>query len=112
MASDAPSAATPLQPREFLILLALSDGPRHGYGILKAVAAESGGDVRFDPANLYRTLKRLHRDGLVSQSRLRAQERRRTFALTDLGRRILRAEAVRLDRLASSVRARRLLSRS
>lgn len=115
MADDTPAAALPLNPREFLILLALSDGPQHGYGILKAVEAESEGAVRFDPANLYRTLRRLERDGVVverqaSPGRRDATEsRRRTFALTDAGRQVVRAEARRVARLADSIRARRLV---
>jgi DNA-binding PadR family transcriptional regulator len=115
MAGDDPTAALPLNPREFLILLALAEGPQHGYGILKAVEAESEGAVRFDPANLYRTLRRLERDGVVVEHRTSsgrrdaADSRRRTFALTGAGRQVVRAEARRVERLAKSIRARRLV---
>lgn len=103
--------AGPLNPREFLILLSLTDGPQHGYAILKSVEADSGGSIRFDPANLYRTLKRLHRDGLVAEVRSRADDRRRTFALTAEGRRAAQAEAVRVQRLAVTARVKRLVPR-
>ena len=55
----------PLNPREFLVLFALVDGQLHGYGLLKAVDDQSEGRVPMDPANLYRCLKRLLREGLV-----------------------------------------------
>jgi DNA-binding PadR family transcriptional regulator len=100
----------PLNPRLFLILLALHDGPQHGYGVLKAVEAESNGEIRFDPANLYRSLKLLRRDGLVSttEDAAASTDRRRVFALTSEGRRVLGAEAARVARLADVVRARKL----
>lgn len=109
MPGDAPTV--PLNPREFLILLALADAPQHGYAILKAVTATSDGHVTLDPANLYRTLKRFHRDGLVTETPARAGERRRTFKLTAAGRRLVKAEALRVHRLAAVVRTRQLISK-
>lgn len=100
---------TPLNPREFLILLALSDGPLHGYGILKAVEAESGGAVQFDPANLYRSLRRLQRDRLIAETEPPGGDRRRTFSLTPVGRRAVKAEALRVHRLARAPLVRRLV---
>lgn len=101
----------PVNPREFLILLALADGVQHGYGILKAVEQESDGEIRFDPANLYRTLKRLERDGLVADAGSEVGDggRRRLFALTPEGHRRLKVEASRVDRLATVLRQRRLV---
>jgi len=114
MPDTRPTDGSPLNPRQFLILLVLHDGPMHGYGILKAVEAESDGEVVLDPANLYRTLKLLHRDGLVEEKvpRSGVAGRRRVFALTDAGRRTVKAEAARVWRLAGAVRARRLAPRS
>jgi DNA-binding PadR family transcriptional regulator len=102
----------PLQPRDYLILLALADGPLHGHGLLKAVEAQGGG-VIFDPANLYRLLRKLERDALVREARPDgepADARRRTYALTTLGRGVLVAESGRLAQLADFARARRLVS--
>ena len=106
------SALLPLPPRDYLILLALADGPLHGHGLLRAVEAEAGG-VLFDPANLYRLLRKLERDELVSEVRSGTKadrSRRRQYALTALGRAVLVGESARLAALADAARARKLLS--
>ena len=93
----------PLAPRDLLILSALAAGPLHGYGIVRAVEERS--DVLLDPANLYRALRRMRRDGWIRESESgEADERRRTFALTPTGDRVLRAEVARLERLLRDVR--------
>jgi DNA-binding PadR family transcriptional regulator len=110
MASDGP--LTPLAPRDFLILLALAAGDLHGYGLVKAIERESDGQVRMDPANLYRALRRMRRDGLVQQVAGPATGEgpdRQYFRLTPLGRRIASSEAARASRLARLARARKLL---
>jgi DNA-binding PadR family transcriptional regulator len=103
----------PLPPRDYLILFALVDGPRHGHGILKAVEAGSAG-VLLDPANLYRSLRKLERDGSVLEATDRTAAvigpPRRCYRLTSLGRAVLTAEARRLTTLADAARARRLVS--
>src|SRR5688572_33507821 len=93
-------ALLPLQPRDYLILLALADGPLHGHGLLKAVEAQAGG-VIFDPANLYRLLRKLERDALVNEVRGK-DARRRTYALTTLGHSVLVAESDRLAQLTDA----------
>jgi DNA-binding PadR family transcriptional regulator len=105
----------PVNPRDFLILFSLIDGERHGYGVLKHVSEESEGRVRLDPANLYRALKRLMKDGLVVETEKRPaadldDERRRYYALTDLGTEVVAAEATRLSRLADAARSRNLVT--
>lgn len=108
-----PASFLPLQSRDFLILFALSEGPLHGYGILKALEERSGRMVHFDPANLYRSLRKLERDGLVAEAELDDDDgdgRRRSFELTGLGSEVLRAEATRLARLAEAARDRDLVS--
>ena len=107
----------PLKPRDYLILFALVEGEAHGYGILKEVADETGGGVRLDPANLYRALKRMMKDGLVSESDKRpapdlGDARRRYYGLTDLGSRLVIAEAERLRVLADTAVARNLIPQS
>jgi DNA-binding PadR family transcriptional regulator len=106
-------AALPLHPRDYLILLALAEGPLHGHGLLRAVEAQAGG-VLFDPANLYRLLRKLERDLFVSevrQTRSTSDSRRREYELTPLGRAILIAESSRLARLTDDARARKLVTR-
>lgn len=101
----------PLAARDYLILFALNDGPRHGHGLLKWLEAEANG-VPFDPANLYRSLRKLERDGLVVESRAAGEGHgppRRTYRLTQIGRAALKAEATRLSALTDAARLKRLL---
>jgi DNA-binding PadR family transcriptional regulator len=97
----------PLKSADFHILLALADGPRHGYGIMKEVETESGGGVRLEIGSLYRLLGRLLDSGLIEDAD--ADDRRRYYRITRLGRRVLKAEAERLMGLVDLVRARQLL---
>ena len=104
----------PLQPRDFLMLFALSAGQRHGYGLIKDVEEDTGGKVIIDPANLYRSIKRLTKDGLVADAdapkgAAPGDERRRYYRITPLGKRVVKAEAARLADLATLARARRLI---
>lgn len=104
----------PLNPREFLILFALVEGEAHGYGLVKAVNERTGGRIPMDPANLYRAIKRLIRDGLVTEKDKRRvaeanDERRRYYAITTFGRKVVAAEAARLDELAAAARAMNLI---
>ena len=90
----------------FHILLALGDGPSHGYAIGQRVEQESGG--RLDPTTgaLYQALRRLADEGLVTPvaGPDDVDPRRKYFAITRLGRRAAAQEA---DRLAGLVRAAR-----
>ena len=116
MATTSPLDFIPLNPRDYLVLFSLTDGERHGYGIVKEVEGQSAGDVRMDPSNLYRSLKRLIQKGLVEESEIRGDqdslERRRFYSLTLLGRKVVEAEASRLSRLTEAARDRRLISDS
>jgi DNA-binding PadR family transcriptional regulator len=101
-----------LKPEDFLVLLVLSRGERHGYGIMKDVEAESHGEVRIGIGSLYRLLGRLMRARLVVTTPAReADERRRNYRLTPLGERVLREESRRLADLVQRVKARGLLAR-
>ena len=114
MPTRSPADWLPLPPRDLLILIALADGVQHGYGLIKHIAESTRGAVAMDPANLYRALKRMRRDGLVTEVMFDGQtdaDRRRCYTLTRLGHQVLRAEARRIDELAGVLRARRLLAR-
>jgi DNA-binding PadR family transcriptional regulator len=94
-----------LAPRDLLILSVLSTGPLHGYGIVRAVEERSDSGVLLDPANLYRVLRRMQREGWIREANDSDEDgRRRTFALTTTGTAVLRAEVVRLERLLDHVR--------
>jgi DNA-binding PadR family transcriptional regulator len=94
----------------FHVLLALGEGPSHGYAIGKAIEEQSGG--RLDPTTgaLYQTLRRLTEDGLIGEADgpKDVDARRRYFSLTPAGRRAAAAEAARLDALVRTARKRRL----
>ncbi len=100
----------PLKPKVLHILLALADGPRHGYSIMQEVAARSDGQVRVWPAALYGTLRELENLDLIVESEKRPSdddERRRYFGLTPLGTRVLSAEVNRLEAIIGLARATR-----
>ena len=106
------AALLPLAPRDYLILFALIDGPLHGHGLLKSLEAAENG-VPFDPANLYRSLRKLERDELLVEAPSTAEARlgpvRRSYRLTRLGRKVLEAEAARLTALADAARIKKLV---
>lgn len=112
---DPVAALIPLAPRDYLILFALIDAPLHGHGILKSVESAAGGVV-LDPANLYRSLRKLERDELVIETKTPGRSAdastRRSFQLTKLGRSVLVAEAHRLAELADAARRRKLVPAS
>lgn len=101
----------PLKPKVLHVLLALADGPRHGYGIMQEVAARSEGQVRLWPAALYGTLRDLEElDWIAETARpIDDDERRRYFTLTSLGKRVLSAEVRRLELIVDHARASRAL---
>lgn len=96
----------PLSPALFYMLLALADGPKHGYAIMKEVETTSDGRLVLGPGSLYGSLKRLLKAKLIRETRERPipaldDERRRYYALTDFGRQVLGRE---VERLAKAVR--------
>lgn len=108
------TSASPLTPAVFHILLALSGGDRHGYGIMKQVHADSDGKVSMGPGTLYGSLKRMLDAGLVSESDKRVDpamddERRIYYAITDLGKKVLATELERYRRLVELAGDRKLL---
>ena len=112
-----PESFLPLTPAMFHVLLALADKERHGYEIMQEVQERTAGSVRLGPGTLYGSIKRMLSDGLIEESDDRPDpelddERRRYYRLSDFGYRVARAESQRLANLVSSVRAKKLLSRT
>ena len=94
----------------YLVLLALADGPRHGYAIVQQVTDLSGGRTKLGAGTLYGVL-----DRLVDARYVRAAGEevvdgrlRRYYALTDEGGSAAAAHTRELAALA--VRARRALA--
>nr|WP_240942037.1 helix-turn-helix transcriptional regulator [Planosporangium thailandense] len=76
-----------------LLLAVLDDGPRHGYAIIEALQARSGGALSLPTGTVYPALRRLERAGYVEStwSTVGGRERR-TYQLTTAGRKTLAAE--------------------
>ncbi|HEX7794598.1 MAG TPA: PadR family transcriptional regulator [Vicinamibacterales bacterium] len=109
-----PDELLPLTPAVFHILVALSEGERHGYAIMRQVAEDTDGSLQLGPGTLYGCLKRMLSARLVEESDERPDptlddERRRYYRITDFGERTVRAEAQRLATAVTAARARRLL---
>jgi DNA-binding PadR family transcriptional regulator len=103
----------PLTPAVFHILLALSNGERHGYGIMKQVEADSQGKVNMGPGTLYGSLKRMLDAGLVRESDKRVDpeiddERRIYYQITGVGAQALAAELERYRHLVTLAHERKL----
>src|SRR5262249_61093637 len=90
MAKKIPAQA-PLTPAVLHILLALSTGERHGYGIMKQVQADSQGNTKMGPGTLYGSMGRMMEAGLIRECDKRVDpevgdERRIYYQLTGAGR--------------------------
>src|SRR5262245_53592110 len=112
-----PEKMLPLTTAVFHILLALVDGERHGYAIMREVDEHTEGRVRLGPGTLYGTVKRMLTDGLIEEVDERPDpalddERRRYYRLTDFGEKVAAAEARRMYRLVQAARGKRLIGGS
>jgi DNA-binding PadR family transcriptional regulator len=67
-----------------LILAALAAKPMHGYEVIQALEAQSGGRWRPSAGSVYPTLQQLQDEGLLSSEEV---DGRRTYTLTDAGQR-------------------------
>ncbi len=110
-----PNDLIPLRPVEFEILLVLTAGDSHGYGIIKEAEERSEGRTRIETGTLYRALRRLTDAGLLEPSSRRAvsdldDERRRYFTITEFGIEVAAVEARRLAAQVDAARARALLT--
>jgi DNA-binding PadR family transcriptional regulator len=108
-----PNSNPPLTPAVFHILLALANGERHGYGIMKQVKVDSQGKVTMGAGTLYGSLKRMLDAGLVQESDKRVDpdmddERRIYYQITGAGREALAAELERYKHIVTLARERNL----
>jgi DNA-binding PadR family transcriptional regulator len=95
------------------IVVALADGEKHGYAILRDVAELSGGAVRMGSGTLYGSIKRMLDQGLIEEAEERPDpalddHRRRYYRLTELGQQVGAAEHRRLTALIDAARLRHL----
>jgi DNA-binding PadR family transcriptional regulator len=88
----------PLTESTYYIMVALVE-PLHGYGVMQRVEVMSEGAVKIGPGTLYGALQALEKEGLIDKAG--EEERRKMYALTSKGRKVLRLQ---IDRLAVMVR--------
>jgi DNA-binding PadR family transcriptional regulator len=99
----------------FHILLALADGEKHGYAIMKDVETQSDGRIKMGPGTLYGSIKRMLAAGLIEESGQRPDpsmddERRRYYRLTGLGQKVASAESQRMVDLVKVALQKHILS--
>ncbi len=102
-------ALLPLPAATFHILLAVSDGDRHGYAIIQDIAARTNGSLRLSAGTLYRSIARMVEQDLITETTRRhtreEDERRRYYRITAFGTAVARAEMKRLSDLVRLARA-------
>lgn len=108
-----PETFLPLTAPEFHVLLALGDEALHGYAMMRALEAKTGGKDALLPGTLYTTLARMVARGLLEElpepPEPGADARRRYYRATPLGDAVARAESARLSRLLKVAAAARLV---
>ena len=111
-----PADHLPLTPAMFQVLVALADGEKHGYAIIKEIARRTEDGVRLSAGTLYTLVKRALADGLIVESADRPDPalddaRRRYYRLTPLGRSVVTADVARLESIVEMARAKNLRPR-
>jgi DNA-binding PadR family transcriptional regulator len=102
----------PLTEATTYILLSLVDEPKHGYAIMKDAKALSEGRVVLSSGTLYGALSRLLEQGWIVRWEGDQNEKatpgrpRKTYSLTEVGRRVLEAEISRLRDVVSAAQRR------
>src|SRR5882757_7137481 len=104
----------PLQEPTLLLLTALADEPRHGYGLIQEIEAISQGRVRIRTGTLYGALDRLLQQGLIQVEREEVVDgrARKVYALAEAGRSTLAAEAERLRAVVAEAERRLAVRRA
>jgi DNA-binding PadR family transcriptional regulator len=112
-----PRRYLPLTPIVLQVLLALADGPRHGYGLIGEVALRTDGLIELRTGTLYVLLQRLVEEGVIERASPDPRDPqvptpgspRRYYGLTGFGRAVLTAEARRLAAVVGQARRQRIL---
>src|SRR5258708_1825937 len=107
---------TALTPLSLHVLLALADGDKHGYAIIKEIGAATQGKLTPGTGALYTSIQRLVEERLIEVSNRRPEpqeddSRRRYYRLTTQGRAALAAETARLHELVAVARRKKVVPR-
>lgn len=92
----------PLSEATFYVMLSLTQ-PMHGYAIMQKVEAMSEGQVSLGPGTLYGVFGALEKQALIVK--VAEEERRKVYALTELGRNVLAEQVRRLEIMLGNARA-------
>ncbi len=94
----------PMSESYYYILLCLSKGPNHGYGIMQMTEKLSGGEVTIGSGTMYGATGNMMKKGWIQEiiSNEPGLERKRLYTLTESGREALRAEISRLKRMLAN----------
>ena len=116
MSAD-PESFLPLPPIWFGALLAMSDGPKHGYAVIKEMEQRSVAARRPAAGTVYIALRRLRSEGLIEEqpdAEGLGQDGRgkRMYGLTELGRAVCTLEARRMRELVAVSAEKKLLESS
>ena len=108
-----PQEMLPLTSSMLHVLLALADGDKHGYAIIKEVTRRTEGHVSLGAGTLYALMKRLLTENMILETEERPDaalddERRRYYRLTPFGREVAQAEVRRLESLIAQAKAKQL----
>ncbi len=109
-----PESLLPLTPGMFQVLIALADGDKHGYAIIKEVDRRSDGQISLSAGTLYTIIRRFEQEGVIAESAARPDpslddERRRYYKLTEFGRDVARAEGRRMENALGMAREKNLI---
>src|SRR5579871_1458230 len=90
-------ALLPLPLPIFHMLLALTEGERHGYALKRAILQRTNGKLNLGSGALYGSINKMLEAGLIEESGERPDshlddERRRYYRITPLGQGVVEAE--------------------
>ncbi len=109
-----PEELLPLTHIVYLILLSISGGDKHGYAIIKDIAARTNGRLELEAGTLYAAIKRMRDENLITEVDAPEGEdaRRRCDSITPFGSEVLRQESLRLEAMVELARDANVLAPS
>ncbi len=101
----------PLTHIVYHVLLSLSGGDKHGYAIIKDVAARTNDQLELEAGTLYAAIKRMRDEQLITEVNAPAgsDSRRRCYSVTKFGSKVLREESLRLEAMVKLAREANVL---
>ena len=114
MVEQSASQHLPLSVPVYQILLSLSDRELHGYAVIQDIRSRTDDEVMLTASTLYGAVKRMLAASMIRELEERPateldDARRRYYGITPFGRKVARAEALRLERALAQARAKSVL---